>query len=133
GTFPQAPQQDKLPMSQTAGNTPGIKATLDQNIAQFTAAGAPWELDSLTLHGHEYVIYKNAPTTLRALTDAGRNHGDAEFIVYEGERLTFKQFFNLVDRMANQLTGKYGINPGDRVAICMRNYPEWMAAFVAVT
>ncbi|TNF33982.1 MAG: long-chain fatty acid--CoA ligase [Gammaproteobacteria bacterium] len=119
-------------MSQTAAPS-GIKATLDQNIAQFTAPGAPWELDRLTLHGHEYTIYKNAPATLRALTDAGRNHGDNPFIVYEGERLSFNQFFNLADRMANQLAGKYGINPGDRVAICMRNYPEWMAAFVAIT
>ena len=113
--------------------TPSIKATLDQNAAQLTGPGAPWETDTLHLHGHEYRAYKNAPTTLRALTDVGRNHGDNEFIVFEGERFTFNQFYDLVDRIACQLAGKYGIKPGERVAIAMRNYPEWMAAFVAVT
>lgn len=110
-----------------------IKATLDQCTAQLTGPGAPWEMETRHIHGEDFRVYKNAPATLRALTDAGRAHGDKDFLVYEGERLTFSQFFDLADRISFQLAGKYGIKPGDRVAIAMRNYPEWMAAFVGIT
>ena len=38
-----------------------------------------------------------------------------------------------VDAMAALLVDRYGVAPGDRVAIGMRNYPEWVIAFAAIT
>jgi acyl-CoA synthetase (AMP-forming)/AMP-acid ligase II len=36
-----------------------------------------------------------------------------------------------VAALAHSLTGRYGVVPGDRVAIAMRNLPEWVIAFWA--
>jgi long-chain acyl-CoA synthetase len=37
-----------------------------------------------------------------------------------------------VDAIAAMLVHKYGVKKGDRVAIAMRNYPEWVMSFAAI-
>lgn len=109
-----------------------IKAALDASTAQLTAEASPWAVSTTTVNGVEYKYYPKAPKTLVELLDQGRNHGDNEFLIYENERITFNQFFAQVDALAWQLQNTLNIKPGDRVAIAMRNYPEWMVAFAAI-
>lgn len=100
--------------------------------AQLTAPGAPFELVELKVHGQSLPAYRNAFTTLPALIDAGRAHGAREFMVYEGDRWTFDRFFQAVDALAGRLQAEHGVVPGERIAIAMRNCPEWAVAFAAV-
>lgn len=109
-----------------------IKAKLDECTTQLTAAGSPWETQRESINGVEYTIYPQAPKSLKALLDAGRAHGDNEFLIYEQDRLTFNDFFAQADALAYQLVEKLGVEKGDRIAIAMRNYPEWMIAFTAI-
>jgi long-chain acyl-CoA synthetase len=109
-----------------------IKAKLDQSAAQLTAANAPWEMVPASFNGVEYRVYKNAPATLQDLLNGSRAHGEKVFLVYEDERITFQEFFRRADGIAWQLVNQLKVAPGDRVAIAMRNYPEWMISFVAV-
>ena len=37
------------------------------------------------------------------------------------------------NQLANSLVKDYGIKKGDKVAFSMRNYPEWMFTYIAVT
>lgn len=37
----------------------------------------------------------------------------------------------IVDSLSRSLAHTFGVRPGDRVAIAMRNYPEWVLAFWA--
>ena len=76
-------------------------------------------------------MFKQTPENLRQLFESCRS--DETFIVYEGERYTFDETQRRVARIANILVSHYGICKGDRVAISMRNYPEWIMAFNAVT
>jgi long-chain acyl-CoA synthetase len=39
----------------------------------------------------------------------------------------------LASALGAALVSRYGIAAGDRVAIAMRNYPEWVVAFAAIT
>lgn len=55
------------------------------------------------------------------------------FYVYKTERYTFNEMYQRASSLAAELIEKYGISPGDRVAIGMRNYPEWPIAFTAIT
>ncbi|MFK7977319.1 MAG: class I adenylate-forming enzyme family protein [Halioglobus sp.] len=105
-----------------------LKQEFDDAMSQLTAAGAPYELVD---DGNGGQRYKNAPHTLHEALQAGRAHGDREFLIYEGERRTFNQLMDEADAIACALQAK-GIGKGDRVAIAMRNYPEWMAAFLGV-
>ncbi|MEH6585505.1 MAG: class I adenylate-forming enzyme family protein [Halioglobus sp.] len=106
-----------------------LKQEFDTAISQLTGEGAPYEI-AADETGQRY--YKGAPANLRDALMVARNHGDREFLVYEGERRTFNQLLDEADALGAALQDA-GITPGDRVALAMRNYPEWMAAFIAVT
>jgi long-chain acyl-CoA synthetase len=99
---------------------------------QLTQAGASHELTTVSIGDQTYTAYVNAPQTLREALAAGRAHGDKTFLVFEAERWTFTRFFNEADSIAELLVSQFDVVPGDRVAIAMRNYPEWMAAYVAI-
>jgi long-chain acyl-CoA synthetase len=113
-------------------DTPTPKyATRAEAIAALTAPGQFYELEQMTIRGRSLRVFKNAPASLRELfADAV---SDKTFIVYETDRLTFAEAWAKAGRIGGLLVKDYGVQPGDRVAISMRNYPEWILAFMAVT
>src|SRR5690606_18042079 len=46
---------------------------------------------------------------------------------------SFAEVMRQVDAVGSLLVDTYGVRRGDRVAIGMRNYPEWVVAFAAIT
>lgn len=102
-------------------------------VARVTGPGGLFEIVETTLDGQRLKVFKNTPPSLRALFGAARARGDATFLVYEDERLSFAEVMSRVDALAASLVTHFGVKPGDRVAIGMRNYPEWVIAFAAIT
>lgn len=100
-------------------------------ISRLTAAGEVYELEKIDVHGYPCRVFKNAPRTLGDLYR--ENRSDVTFIVYESERYTFEEMYQSSCKTAKILVHDYNIKKGDRVAISMRNYPEWVMAFNAVT
>jgi acyl-CoA synthetase (AMP-forming)/AMP-acid ligase II len=103
--------------------------TRDEIIAQLTADG-PFALATDTTLGYPVRIYKNAPPSLRAVLETTRAFDDRTFLIYGDETLTFREHFRKVASLA-QFLRDAGVRKGDRVAIGMRNYPEWMIGFWA--
>ena len=68
---------------------------------------------------------------LRQLFDTARGL-DQTFIVYEDEEWTFAEVMEEVDALGYALVHHFGVKPGDRVGIAMRNYPEWIISFAAI-
>ncbi|MFD0905692.1 class I adenylate-forming enzyme family protein [Actinomadura sediminis] len=97
--------------------------------AAMTAPGQPFEMDEIDIRGVRTRVWKHAPPTLRDVLEASRAHGDADFIVYEDDRLTFAAHYARAAAFARALVERYGVRKGDRVAIAMRNYPQWSVAF----
>ena len=98
--------------------------------AMLTAPGQVFEMETRDIRGVATRTWKNAPPTLRDVFLAGRAHGDRVFLVHEDERITFEAFARATLALASRLATD-GINKGDRVAIVMRNIPEWPVAFFA--
>ena len=98
--------------------------------ALLTAPGSPLEMETVAIRGRPTRVWKNAPPTLRHVLAQGRQFGAREFIVYEDERVTFDGFHRATVRLARELV-EAGVGKGDRVAIVMRNLPEWPVAFFA--
>ena len=98
--------------------------------AELTAPGAMFEIEEIAVRGQSIRSYKNQPPNIRALWMSTAQFGDREYIIYQDERLTYGQAHAQVAAMANWLMAQ-GVEPGDRVAIAMRNYPEWMLIYWA--
>lgn len=118
--------------SNEENNSGAVIAAALEGRARLTAPGAPFETERIEIDGRPTVVYRHAFAHLPALLNAARVHGDKEFMCYEGERWSFTRFFAAVDALAARLQGQLGIAAGDRVAIAMRNRPEWAVAFAAV-
>ncbi len=105
--------------------------TRQEALAELTANGQPYELTTESIRGCDYKVFVNAPQHLGALFSGAMS--DLPFIVFQNERLTFRDAYSQAAAFAHLLQGEYQIQRGDRVAISMRNYPEWVTAFMGIT
>ena len=96
------------------------------------APGMPFEMEQAEIRGVATRVWKNAMPSLAALARHGRTHGDATFLIYEDERVSFDGWFRAAALLAAHLQAQ-GVGKGDRVALAMRNLPEWPVAFFAIT
>ena len=101
-------------------------------VARLTAPGERFEMDTIDIRGVPTRVWKNAPANLRQVALAGRAHGERLFAIYEDERVSYAAWFRAVARLAQVFRAR-GIAKGDRVALAMRNLPEWPVAFFAAT
>ena len=90
-------------------------------------------LEKANIRGNEYFVFKEAPSNLREYYQLGLLHGDWTHIVYQDERYQFNDTLRITSQLANTLQTKFNIQKGDRVAFSMRNYPEWMFCYMAIT
>ena len=97
---------------------------------EFTGPGAPFEVHDVEVNGITVKAYKSIPPSLREIWLGAAVHADADYLVYEDERWTYADAQREVNAVAGWLT-EQGVQPGDRVAIAMRNFPEWMLAYWA--
>jgi long-chain acyl-CoA synthetase len=94
------------------------------------AEGSPFEITEVEVRGHPIRTYAAAPPSLRELWLASAAHGDRDYLVFNDERISYAEAHRRVASIANWLIDQ-GVGPDDRVAIAMRNYPEWLLAYWA--
>jgi long-chain acyl-CoA synthetase len=56
-----------------------------------------------------------------------------DYLVFEDERIDYARAYRMIAALGHALVDEFGIRPGERVALAMRNYPEWALAFWAIT
>jgi acyl-CoA synthetase (AMP-forming)/AMP-acid ligase II len=100
--------------------------------ALLTAPGAKFEMETVTIHGVPTRTWKNAPPHMAALVALSHTHGERLATIYEDERVSYDAQFRAIAALAADLAAG-GVGKGDRVVIAMRNLPEWVVAFFAVT
>lgn len=105
--------------------------TRDQVKDALCAPGMPFEMETAEIEGVPTRVWKNALPNLAVLAaHANASFGDREFVVYEDERVTYAAWYRAVAALAHALQER-GVKKGDRVALAMRNLPEWPVAFFA--
>ena len=103
----------------------------DQLIEKFTSPGMDYEVSLEKISGRSCRVFKKTPNQLKDLYESSRS--EETFLVFEDERYSFNQVSDFAAQLGNGLIKKFQLNQGDRVAISMRNYPEWVVAFNAIT
>ncbi len=105
----------------------------EEALETLTGPSGAFEIVDAEIRGETLKVFSSTPPSLRHLFQAARGHGDKPFLVYEDELWSFAETVDRIDAMGSMLVEHYGIKPGDRVGIAMRNYPEWIASYGAIT
>lgn len=105
-------------------------SALSQARRELTGPDAAFEIVEAEIRGQRLRTYRNAPATVRDIWLSTAQYGDRPYLVYEDERLSYAESHARVDAVAAWLWAQ-GVRPGDRVAIAMRNYPEWLLVYWA--
>jgi long-chain acyl-CoA synthetase len=93
-----------------------------------TSTGDPFGVTTIDVRGLPAKVFVGAPSDLRAIWQASAVFGDRTYLVFQDERISYATAHRDVAVLANRLVDEYGVRQGDRVAIAMRNYPEWAVA-----
>jgi len=106
---------------------------LAQSIQAKLTSQGPYAIGRVQVRGNSILGFLNQVNSLREFyQESTATFKNATFLVYEQERLTFGQVAEQANSLAIALAG-LGVTKGKRVALFMRNWPEWCIAFHAIT
>lgn len=98
--------------------------------AELDAPGSPFATTYTEIRGVHIKTFTAAPPSMRAIWESTVVHSDKDYIVYEDERYTYGEIHRQVRVLAAHLA-KVGVTRHSRVALAMRNYPEWVVGYWA--
>ncbi|MZD09483.1 AMP-binding protein, partial [Streptomyces sp. SID5785] len=104
---------------------------MDSLDALLTAPGAPFAVER---GADGRLAYAEGPRTLREFAETTWAYGDTPFLITQDGRLTYGEFFAAASALARRFLDPvdgYGLRPGDRAVVALRNHPEWQIAFWA--
>jgi long-chain acyl-CoA synthetase len=106
-------------------------ALVHEAVRRLTAADGIFAVTEQQVAGIPQRAFTHAAPTVLDILNSGRGHGSTDFLVFGQQRWTFEQFFADVDALGAVLQNDMGVKPADRVAIAMRNCPDWILTFAA--
>ena len=105
-------------------------AAWNEAAAQVTAPGQLFSWSEQEIDGVPLRIFDNAPDSLRDFFVGTAAYGEADYLVFRDERMSYAEAHRQVRALVGWLADN-NVGHGDRVAISMRNYPEWIIAYWA--
>ena len=99
---------------------------------ELTGPGGSFEVETIEVRGNPTKVFTSAPPNMRVLWEMARGHGHRTYLVYEDERYSYAEIDARVRALAHLLRETHGVGEGDRVAVAMRNYPEWVISYWAI-
>lgn len=108
-----------------------MSMSYEEAVAEVCGPGQRFEVGDMVVNGVDYKGFVNAPRSIKDLFAPARG-SERTFLVYEDERWSFGEVMAAADALGAALVERYGVQKGDRVAIAMRNYPEWIMSFAGI-
>ena len=110
-----------------------MKPTLEEVDRRLTAPGSPFEIERRSIRGIKTRTWKQAPTSLAEVVRFTGQFGARTFLIAAGRSWSYDAHNKAVAALAAALVRELGVAKGDRVALAMRNLPEWPMVFFAAT
>ena len=99
---------------------------------ELTAPGAQFAVTEITVRDIPIKVFESALPSMRFVWEMAQAFGDRDYVVYEDERYTYAEADAIIRALAHHLRDVHGVGAGDRVAVAMRNYPEWVFSYWAI-
>ncbi|KAK0222658.1 hypothetical protein EDD85DRAFT_892234 [Armillaria nabsnona] len=97
-----------------------------------TRSGSLLEIEVGVSNGKQLKVWKNQPPSMREFfLQVTEEYKNKTYVVYGEERYSFQELFHSSIKCAVAFKNVYGIKKGDRITICSRNRPAYLAAFWA--
>ncbi len=115
----------------TGVDDPGVAAVYagDPTLRPLIGPGGPFEVEHVVVDGVPLRSFVQGPKTIVDAFRMSQSHDDRVHLVFEGERLTFREVRLRALSLARELRTAFGVARGDRVALAMRNFPEFIVGF----
>jgi long-chain acyl-CoA synthetase len=101
----------------------------DPRLQGLLGPGRPFEVEDVVIDGVPLKSYVRGPATVIDAFQLTKIHAELVHLVFEEERHTFSDVRRQSLAVARRLRSDFGVGPGDRVAIAMRNFPEFFVGF----
>jgi acyl-CoA synthetase (AMP-forming)/AMP-acid ligase II len=99
---------------------------------ELTQDGSQFAMKDIRVRGVPMRVYEAAPPSMRFVWELATGYGDRDYVVFEDERYTYAESDSIIRALAHHLRDVHGVGRGDRVALAMRNYPEWVFGYWAI-
>jgi steroid-24-oyl-CoA synthetase len=110
------------------------EAVPESVLSTLTGPGAPFELREDDVLGAPMLVFANRPKSLiELLHGAVERMGDRPYVIFPDREYTFAEIMAPIASVAAALRDRYGVGPGDRVAIVAPNTVEYALTFWATT
>ena len=96
------------------------------------AIEAEYRLTERSIRGRSYRDFEKNFDRLNQIFGCFNEFGSRDFVVADGERLTYAQFRARAASLAEGLSQDYQVMPGSRVALAYPNSVEWMLSFTSL-
>jgi long-chain acyl-CoA synthetase len=107
--------------------------TTEEAMNLLVTPPSPYALHRERIGGVEFTVFSHAPRNLGAVYALSTMHDQRTMLVYEQERYGFPEVRQRAANLAHHLVHSCGVQKGDRVALAMRNLPEWCFTYMAAT
>ena len=110
----------------------GMLDEFQEAWTELSAPGAQFAMNEITVRDVPIRVYASAPPSMRFVWELAAGYGDRDYVVFEDERFTYAEADAIIRALAHHLRETHGVGSGDRVAVAMRNYPEWVFSYWAI-
>lgn len=97
--------------------------------AVLTGPGGAFEVTTEEVRGIPMKVFASRMRSLREIPALARGRGEETFLVHGERRVSFAEFVSGADSVSAVLHQRFGVAPGDRVAVLSANNPEWCLVF----
>ena len=104
----------------------------EEALRRITGQGGPFEIAVEKIRGVPTRAYQRGPHTLvEVLAEVRPGDDETIYLIYGDDRFTHAETRDIVAGLAEYLRSELGVGKGDRVALALRNYPEFVFFFWA--
>lgn len=106
---------------------------IEATIAHLTGPEGPFPVQEAVIDGSRRRVFGGFPVCLRDYYGVCMTHAEKDCLVDGERRFSFGDVLGRAAILSHALVDQYGVRKGDRVALAMRNAPEWCISFMAIT
>lgn len=103
----------------------------DARLHELVGPGGSFEAEEIVVDGIRMRSFVRAPQTIVDLFQLSRGYDELTHLVSGEQRMTFAEVRARSLSLARELKSEFAIGEGDRVALAMRNMPEFVIGFWA--